>query len=93
MKELFLGVSEQDWYSERLFNYVEDYQGTDKTLLQHRFRWSLSGKERIVGIPITLHADGSVNPLYVSLAYELWEKNEHCAIIKHQPKIYTLGDE
>lgn len=91
MKELFYGVSSYDCNNERLFNYIQDNQGTDKTLLKYRFRWESSGKEEFIGIPLVTHSDGSIDLMKFMLAQKLWDENEHSQIVKRiAPKVFEL---
>lgn len=84
------GVSDQQCHNRKLFDYVEQWQNTDKTLLQFFSRNDESGVENFVGIPLQLLPDGNIDMMPLILTQSLWDNNEHAQASNTVPKIYFL---
>ena len=85
------GVSDQHCKNRKLFDYVEQWQNTDKTLLQFFSRNDGdNGKEHFVGIRIQLLPDNTIDMMSLMLTQSLWDRNEHAQASNTTPKIYFL---
>lgn len=88
------GVSDQQCKNRKLFDYVEQWQNTDKTLLQFFSRNDESGvegsKEHFVGIPVQLLPDNTIDMMSLMLTQSLWDRNEHAQASNTIPKIYFI---
>ena len=59
--KVIYGVSDQQCNNRKLFDYVEQWQNTDKTLLQFFSRSDENGVEYFVGIPVQLNHDNTID--------------------------------
>lgn len=88
------GVSDQQCKNRKLFDYVEQWQNTDKTLLQFFSRNDDSGVgsgvEYFVGIRLQLLPDNTIDMMSLMLTQSLWDRNEHAQASNTVPKIYFL---
>lgn len=85
------GVSDQQCNNRKLFDYVEQWQNTDKTLLQFFSRNDGdNGKEHFVGIALQLLPDNTIDMMSLMLTQSLWDRNEHAQTSNTVPKIYFL---
>ena len=84
------GVSDQQCNNRKLFDYVEQWQNTDKTLLQFFSRSDENGVEYFVGIPVPLNPDNTIDMMSLMLTQSLWDRNEHAQASNTVPKIYFL---
>ena len=84
------GVINQQCHNRKLFDYVEKWQNTDKTLLQFFSRNDGSGVEHFVGIPIQLNPDNNIDMMSLMLTQSLWDNNEHAQASNTVPKIYFI---
>lgn len=85
------GVSDQQCKNRKLFDYVEQWQNTDKTLLQFFSRNDGdNGKEHFVGIPVQLLPDNTIDMMSLMLTQSLWDRNEHAQASNTVPKIYFI---
>ena len=84
------GVSSHECSNRKLFDYVEQWQNTDKTLLQFFSRSDESGVEHFVGIRIQLLPDNTIDMMSLMLTQSLWDNNEHAKASNTVPKIYFI---
>ena len=85
------GVSNYQCNNHKLFDYVEQWQNTDKTLLQFFSRNDESGSvEHFVGINIQLNSDNNIDMMSLMLVQSLWDNNEHAQASNTVPKIYFI---
>lgn len=84
------GVSDQQCNNRKLFDYVEQWQNTDKTLLQFFSRNDEDGKVHFVGIPVQLLPDNTIDMMSLMLTQSLWDRNEHAQASNTTPKIYFI---
>ena len=84
------GVSDQQCNNRKLFDYVEQWQNTDKTLLQFFSRNDGDGVQYFVGIPVSLLPDNTIDMMSLMLTQSLWDRNEHAQASNTTPKIYFL---
>ena len=85
------GVSDQQCKNRKLFDYVEQWQNTDKTMLQLFSRNDGdNGKVHFVGIPVQLLPDNTIDMMSLMLTQSLWDRNEHAQASNTTPKIYFL---
>ena len=84
------GVSDQQCHNRKLFDYVEKWQNTDKTLLQFFNRVEEGNEEHFVGIPIQLLPDNTIDMMSLMLTQSLWDNNEHAQASNTVPKIYFI---
>ena len=84
------GVSNYECNNHKLFDYVEQWQNTDKTLLQFFSRSDEYGVENFVGINIQLNPDNNIDMMSLMLVQSLWDGNEHAQASNTVPKIYFI---
>lgn len=84
------GVSDQQCKNRKLFDYVEQWQNTDKTLLQFFSRNDGDDVQYFVGIPVQLLPDNTIDMMSLMLTQSLWDNNEHAQASNTVPKIYFL---
>lgn len=84
------GVSNYQCNNHKLFDYVEKWQNTDKTLLQFFSRSDEDGVTYFVGIPIQLLPDNTIDMMSLMLVQSLWDNNEHAQASNTVPKIYFI---
>ena len=84
------GVSDQQCHNRKLFDYIEQWQNTDKTLLQFFSRSDEDGVENFVGINIQLNPDNNIDMMSLMLTQSLWDNNEHAQASNTVPKIYFI---
>ena len=84
------GVSDQQCKNRKLFDYVEQWQNTDKTLLQFFSRNDEDGNVHFVGIPVQLLPDNTIDMMSLMLTQSLWDRNEHAQASNTTPKIYFI---
>ena len=84
------GISDQQCHNRKLFDYVEQWQNTDKTFLQFFSRNDGSGVEHFVGIAIQLNPDNTIDMVSLMLTQSLWDNNEHAQASNTVPKIYFI---
>ena len=88
------GVSNYQCNNHKLFDYVEQWQNTDKTLLQFFSRNDGNGVgssvEYFVGIPVQLNPDNTIDMMSLMLVQSLWDNNEHAQASNTVPKIYFI---
>ena len=88
--KVIYGVSDQQCNNRKLFDYVEQWQNTDKTLLQFFSRNDEGGKVHFVGIPVQLLPDNTIDMMSLMLTQSLWDRNEHAQASNTVPKIYFI---
>ena len=84
------GVSNYQCNNHKLFDYVEKWQNTDKTLLQFFSRSDEDGVTYFAGIPIQLLPDNNIDMMSLMLVQSLWDNNEHAQASNTVPKIYFI---
>ena len=88
------GVSNHECNNRKLFDYVEQWQNTDKTLLQFFSRVEggveEGNEEHFVAIPIQLLPDNTIDMMSLMLTQSLWDNNEHAQASNTVPKIYFI---
>lgn len=86
----FYGVSSHNCNNRKLFDFVETYQKTGKTVLEFRKRIEDGKVEEFVGLPIDLDEDGNINMLSLMFQQDVFDKDEHAQAANATPKIYFL---
>ena len=86
----FYGVSSHNCNNRKLFDFVETYQKTGKTVLEFRKRIEDGKEELFVGLPIDLDEDGNINMLSLMFQQDVFDKDEHAQASNTTPKIYFL---
>lgn len=88
---VFFGVSNHTCNNRKLFEYVQDNQKTGETVLQVRSRTDDGiNSEILIGIPINVYPDGSIDYLSLMEAQNIWDNNEHAQASGVEAKIYFL---
>ena len=86
----FYGVSNHNCNNRKLFDFVETYQKTDKTVLEFRKRVEDGKVELFVGLSIDVDEDGNINMLSLLFQQDVFDKDEHAQAANATPKIYFL---
>lgn len=86
----FYGVSNHNCNNRKLFDFVETYQKTDKTVLEFRKRIEDGVEELFVGLSIDVDEDGNINMLSLMFQQGVFDKDEHAQATNATPKIYFL---
>ena len=86
----FYGVSNHNCNNRKLFDFVETYQKTDKTVLEFRKRIEDGKEELFVGLPIDVDEDNNINMLSLMFQQGVFDKDEHAQASNSTPKIYFL---
>ena len=86
----FYGVSNHNCNNRKLFDFVETYQKTGKTVLEFRKRIEDGKVELFVGLPIDVDEDGNINMLSLLFQQDVFDKDEHAQASNSTPKIYFL---
>ena len=86
----FYGVSNHNCNNRKLFDFVETYQKTDKTVLEFRKRIEDGQEEEFVGLSIDVDECGSINMLSLLFQQDVFDKDEHAQASNATPKIYFL---
>lgn len=86
----FYGVSNYNCNNRKLFDFVETYQKTDKTVLEFRKRIEDDKVEEFVGLPIDVDEEGNVSMLSLMFQQGVFDKDEHAQASNATPKIYFL---
>lgn len=86
----FYGVSSHNCNNRKLFDFVETYQKTGKTVLEFRKRIEDGKVEEFVGLPIDFDEDGNINMLSLMFQQGVFDKDEHAQAANATPKIYFL---
>lgn len=92
-KKPFYGVSNYNCNNGKLFDFIETYQKTDRTILEFRKRIEDGKEECFIGLPIDVDEDGNINTLSLLVVQQLLDTNEHFMVTKVIPKIYMLSGE
>ena len=88
---VFFGVSNYACNNRKLFEFVQDNQKTGDTVLQVRTRTEDGiNSETLIGIPINVYDDGSIDYLSLMEAQNIWDNNEHAQASGVKAKIYFL---
>lgn len=86
----FYGVSSHNCNNRKLFDFVETYQKTGKTVLEFRKRIEDGKEEEFVGLSIDVDEDGAINMLSLMFQQGVFDKDEHAQAANATPKIYFL---
>ena len=86
----FYGVSSYNCNNRKLFDFVENYQKTGKTVLEFRKRVEDGKVELFVGLSIDVDEDGNINMLSLLFQQDVFDKDEHAQAANATPKIYFL---
>ena len=86
----FYGVSNHNCNNRKLFDFVETYQKTGKTVLEFRKRIEGGKVECFVGLPIDVDEDGAISMLSLMFQQGVFDKDEHAQATNATPKIYFL---
>jgi hypothetical protein len=86
----FYGVSNYNCNNRKLFDFVETYQKTDKTVLEFRKRIEDDKVEEFVGLSIDVDEDGNINMLSLMFQQGVFDNDEHAQATNATPKIYFL---
>ena len=86
----FYGVSNHNCNNRKLFDFVENYQKTGKTVLEFRKRVEDGKVEEFVGLPIDVDEDGAISLLSLMFQQGVFDKDEHAQAANTTPKIYFL---
>lgn len=86
----FYGVSSYNCNNRKLFDFVETYQKTGKTVLEFRKRIEDDKVEEFIGLPIDVDSDGNINMLSLLFQQDVFDKDEHAQAAGAVPKIYFL---
>ena len=86
----FYGVSNHNCNNRKLFDFVENYQKTGKTVLEFRKRIEDGKVEEFVGLPIDVDEDNNINMLSLMFQQGVFDKDEHAQAANTTPKIYFL---
>ena len=86
----FYGVSNHNCNNRKLFDFVETYQKTDKTVLEFRKRIEAGKEEEFIGLTIDVDEDNNINMLSLMFQQEVFDKDEHAQAANATPKIYFL---
>lgn len=90
-KEVFYGVSNHKCNNRKLFEFVQDKQKTGETVLQVRTRTEDGiNSEILIGLPINVYDDGSIDYLSLMEAQNIWDNNEHAQASGVEATIYFL---
>ena len=87
----FYGVSNHNCNNRKLFDFVENYQKTGKTVLEFRKRIEDGKVEEFIGLPIDVDEDGNISTLSLLVVQQLLDTNEHFMVTKGTPKVYMLN--
>ena len=88
---VFFGVSNHKCNNRKFFDFVCDKQKTWETVLQVRSRTEDgSNSEILIGLPINVYDDGSIDYLSLMEAQNIWDNDEHAQASGVTPKIYFL---
>ena len=88
---VFFGVSNHKCNNRKLFDFVCDHQKTGETVLQVRSRTDDGiNSEILIGLPINVYDDGSIDYLSLMEAQNIWDNDEHAKASGVEPKIYFL---
>ena len=86
----FYGVSSHNCNNRKLFDFVETYQKTGKTVLEFRKRIEDGKEEEFVGLSIDVDEDGNISMLSLMFQQGVFDKDEHAQASNATPKIYFL---
>ncbi len=86
----FYGVSNHNCNNRKLFDFVETYQKSDKTVLEFRKRIEDGVEELFVGLSIDVDEDNNINMLSLMFQQDVFDKDEHAQASNATPKIYFL---
>ena len=86
----FYGVSNHNCNNRKLFDFVETYQKTDKTVLEFRKRIEAGKEEEFIGLTIDVDEDNNINMLSLMFQQGVFDKDEHAQAANTTPKIYFL---
>ena len=86
----FYGVSSYNCNNRKLFDFVENYQKTGKTVLEFRKRIEDGVEELFVGLSIDVDEDNNINMLSLMFQQGAFDKDEHAQASNTTPKIYFL---
>ena len=86
----FYGVSNQNCNNRKLFDFVENYQKTGKTVLEFRKRIEDGKVEEFIGLSIDVDEDGAISTLSLMFQQGVFDKDEHAQAANTTPKIYFL---
>ena len=86
----FYGVSNHNCNNRKLFDFVENYQKTGKTVLEFRKRIEDGKEEEFIGLVVNTYEDGCINTLSLMHVQHTWDFDEHAQASNSTPKIYFL---
>ena len=86
----FYGVSSHNCNNRKLFDFVETYQKTGKTILEFRKRIEDGKVEEFVGLSIDVDEDGNISMLSLMFQQGVFDKDERAQASNATPKIYFL---
>ena len=86
----FYGVSSHNCNNRKLFDFVETYQKTGKTVLEFRKRIEDGKVEEFIGLTIDVDEDNNINMLSLMFQQDVFDKDEHAQAANATPKIYFL---
>ena len=90
-KLCFYGISSFNCKNVKLFDFVCDNQKTGDTVLQVRTRTEDGiNSEILIGLPINVYDDGSIDYLSLMEAQNIWDNDEHAKASGVKAKIYFL---
>ena len=88
---VFFGVSNHKCNNRKLFEFVCDHQKTGDTVLQVRTRTEDGiNSEILIGVPINVYDDGSIDYLSLMEAQNIWDFDEHAQASGAEGIIYFL---
>ena len=90
VKKPFYGVSSYDCKNTKLFDFIETYQKTDKTILEFRKRIEDGEEECFIGLTSGLNSDGKIDCFSLMLIQDILEKDPQFLAANCQPKVYFL---
>ena len=87
----FYGVSSHNCNNRKLFDFVQDNQKTDKTVLEFRKRIEDGKEECFIGIPVDTYEDEAINTLSLMHVQHTWDNDEHAQAANTTAKVYFLA--
>ena len=89
-KKPFYGVSNYNCNNTKLFDFIETYQKTDKTILDFRKRIEDGKEECFIGLTLSLDSVGKIDCFCLLLIQDILEKDSQFLASRCQPKVYFL---
>lgn len=89
-KKPFYGISNYNCNNPKLFDFIETYQKTDKTILEFRKRIEDGKEECFIGLTLSLNSVGKIDCFSLLLIQDVLEKDNQFLAANCQPKVYFL---